>query len=131
MQTTQSISLFSRIGGMIAVDATVDSFYLKVLNDERIAHFFRHIDMVKQSGKLKMFLAYAFGAPMKYDGKSLRESHRHMQLKEIHFNAVAEHLVSTLAELGVAQELIDEVVAIAMSVKADVLNTQDAVGMRA
>jgi hemoglobin len=131
MHTTQDNSLFARIGGMPAVNAAVDTFYQKVLQDERISHFFKHIDMERQSGKLKVFLAFAFGAPMKYDGRSLRESHRHMQLTEVHFNAVAEHLVSTLNELGVAQPLIDEVVAIAMSVKADVLDMPEIQELRA
>ncbi len=122
MQTTSTQTLFQRIGGMIAVDAAVDIFYSKVMQDDRIRHFFRHIDMEKQAGKLKTFLAYAFGAPFPYTGKSLREAHRHMQLTEEHFNAVAEHLVSTLVQLDVEQELIDQVVAIAVSTKRDVLN---------
>lgn len=115
-------SLFERIGGMPAVNAAVDIFYTKVLADERINHFFEHTNMASQSGKQKAFLAYAFGAPMNYTGKSMREAHAHMKLTEDHFNAVAGHLVATLQELGVGQDLIDEVVAIAVSTKDDVLN---------
>lgn len=115
-------NLFERIGGMGAVNAAVDIFYNKVIGDVRIKHFFDGVDLEKQSGKMKMFLAYAFGAPMKYDGKSMRESHAHMKLTEEHFTAVAEHLVDTLKELNVPQELIDEVVQVALSVKDDVLN---------
>jgi len=123
MNTTQSkASVFDRIGGMPAVNAAVDIFYQKVISDESISHFFKHIDMERQSGKLKGFLAYAFGAPMKYSGKSMREAHARMNLTEDHFNAVAGHLVATLNQLSVPDELIDEVVAIALSVKDDVLN---------
>ena len=119
---TQKETIFQRIGGTIAVNAALGIFYNKVLADERINHFFVNIDMEKQSGKLKAFLAYAFGAPMNYAGKDMRAAHAHMQLTEEHFMAVAGHLVATLEELKVDAALIDEVVAIAMSTKDDVLN---------
>ena len=69
----------------------------------------------------KAFLAFAFGAPTAYTGKNMRDAHAHMDLTEAHFNAVAKHLVETLQELNVSGELIDEVVAIAVSTKDDVL----------
>ncbi len=122
METTVTETLFSRIGGMNAVDAAVDIFYSKVMMDDRINHFFFHIDMTRQSGKMKAFLAFAFGAPFPYPGLAMREAHQHMHLTDEHFNAVAEHLVSTLEELHVPKPLIDEVVMVALKVKDDVLN---------
>ncbi len=106
---------------MPAVDAAVDRFYGKVIADERIAHFFRHIDMARQSGKLKGFLAYALGAPIPYTGKSMRDAHHHMQLTDAHFEAVAEHLVSTLQDLHVPESLIAEVVALVAGTRNDIV----------
>ena len=57
-------TLFEKIGGMDAVDAAVDIFYKKVLEDEIISHFFNNTEMKSQVGKQKAFLAYAFGAPI-------------------------------------------------------------------
>ncbi|HEY4799195.1 MAG TPA: group 1 truncated hemoglobin [Bacteroidia bacterium] len=118
----QRATLFERIGGMGAVNAAVDIFYKKVLADKSISHFFTNVNMETQAQKQKMFLAYVFGAPLNYTGKNMRDAHAHMHLKEEHFGAVAGHLVATLKELNVPQNLIDEVVAIALSVKNDVLN---------
>lgn len=115
-------SLFEKIGGMNAVNAAVDIFYTKVLADSTINHFFTNVNMDTQAAKQKAFLAFAFGAPLAYSGKNMRDAHAHMNLTEEHFNAVATHLVATLQELNVAQELIDEVVSIAVSTKDDVLN---------
>jgi hemoglobin len=115
-------TLFERIGGMNAVNAAVDIFYRKVLNDSTIKHFFTNVNMQTQVAKQKAFLAYAFGAPLSYSGKNMRDAHAHMNLKDEHFNAVAAHLVATLQELEVSQDLIGEVVTIAMSTKKDVLN---------
>jgi len=122
MESTGAQTLFTRIGGMKAVDAAVDLFYQKVMMDDRINHFFFHIDMNRQSGKMKAFLAFAFGAPFPYPGLAMREAHQHMHLTELHFTAVAEHLINTLKELNISKDLIEEVVEVAMSTKAHVLN---------
>src|SRR5690606_6483202 len=105
---TETQSLYDRLGGMPAVDAAVDIFYRKVLADPRINGFFAGIDMDRQAGMLKGFMAFAFGAPMNYSGRSLREAHQHMRLTDLHFGAVAGHLGSTLQELNVPDELIRE-----------------------
>ena len=70
------------------------------------------------------FFSAGTGGPYQYTGKDMREAHKHMNLTEVHFNAVAENLVGTLEELEVPQHLIDQVVAVALSVKDDVLNVQ-------
>lgn len=114
-------NLYEQIGGNKAVKAAVDVFYQKVLADDRIKHFFDTVDMKTQAGKQAKFLAYAFGGPLKYDGLDMRKAHEHLDLNEEHFTAVAENLQSTLQEIGVAQELIDQVMAIAASTHDDVL----------
>lgn len=116
------MSLYERIGGDAAVNAAVDVFYRKVLLDERINQFFDTVDMEAQHAKQKAFLTMVFGGPNDYSGKDMRAAHKHMDLTEEHFTAVAENLVATLEELGVEQGAIDEIVAIALSVKGDVLN---------
>ncbi|MCM2680086.1 group I truncated hemoglobin [Echinimonas agarilytica] len=118
----KAMTVFDKLGGAAAIDAAVDIFYRKVLADDRISHFFDTIDMQAQHVKQKAFLTMAFGGPNNYSGKDMREAHKHMNLTEEHFTAVAESLVGTLQELGVGQEDIDSVVTIAVSVKDDVLN---------
>lgn len=121
-QEKADVSVYEKIGGDAAVNAAVDIFYRKVLADDRISKFFDTVDMEAQHAKQKAFLTMAFGGPNNYTGKDMREAHKHMNLTEEHFGAVAEALVATLKELDVPQEYIDEIVAIALSVKDDVLN---------
>ena len=118
-------TLYERLGGEAAVDAAVDIFYRKVLSDDSISHFFDTTDMDAQRGKQKAFLTMAFGGPNQYTGKDLRSAHAHLVeqgLNDTHFDAVAQHLQATLEELGVAKELIDEVISIAAGTRDDVLN---------
>ncbi|MEQ6341241.1 MAG: group 1 truncated hemoglobin [Gammaproteobacteria bacterium] len=117
-------SLFEKLGGDAAVDAAVDIFYRKVLNDDRISSFFEGVDMDKQAAKQKAFLTMAFGGPHNYTGKDMRAAHAPLVergLNDSHFDAVAEHLQATLKELNVPAELIAEVMAIAGSTRNDVL----------
>ncbi len=119
-----SITLYDRLGGEAAVDAAVDIFYRKVLADPSISDFFDTTDMDEQRAKQKAFLSMAFGGPDEYSGKDLREAHAALVekgLNDAHFDAVAGHLDATLKELGVADDLIGEVMTIAASTRDDVL----------
>lgn len=114
-------SLYQKLGGKGAIDAVVEAFYVKVLADDRVKHFFDDVSMDKQRRKQKDFLSAAFGGPMPWTGKDMRKAHTGMGLTEEHFNAIAENLVNTLKDFKVKQELIDQVVAIALTTKDDVL----------
>ena len=118
-------SLFDRIGGAGAVDAAVDIFYRKVLSDDRVNKFFDGVDMEAQANKQKGFLTMVFGGPNNYTGKDMRDGHRSLVangLNDSHVDAIIELLGATLTELGVAASDIEEVAALANSVRDDVLN---------
>ncbi len=119
-----SQTLYERIGGEPAVNAAVDIFYRKVLNDYRINRFFDNADMDQQIAKQKAFFTMAFGGPNSYSGKDMRNGHAHLVkigLNDSHFDAVMEHLGATLVELNVPQDLIAEAATIALSTRDDVL----------
>lgn len=118
-------SVYDQIGGAAAVDAAVDIFYRKVLMDDSISGFFDDVDMSAQRDKQKGFLTMAFGGPNEYTGKDLRTAHAPLVekgLNESHFMAVAGHLQSTLEELDVPENLVEQVMGIAASTIDDVLN---------
>jgi hemoglobin len=121
-------TLFEKLGGADAIDLAVDKFYERVLQDERIKHYFADVDMVKQREHQKAFLTYAFGGTDKYDGRYMRQAHKDLVEKQglnsEHFDAVAEDLMETLKEMGVSQELMAEVAAVASAPqhRKDVLN---------
>jgi len=120
-QKAREDSLYQKLGGKPSMDAAIDAFYVKVLADDRVKHFFDDVSMDKQRRKQKEFLSAAFGGPLPWTGKNMRKAHEGMGLTETHFNAIAENLVNTLKDLKISQELIDQVVAIALTTKDDVL----------
>ena len=118
-------NLFERLGGAPAIHAVVDTFYEAVLSDERTRRFFDDVDMARQKGKQRAFLAFAFGGPVKYTGQDMRQGHAHLierGLGDAEVDAVIELLGGALRRHGVAESDIAEVAAIAESVRDDVLN---------
>lgn len=121
---TPTTSLYERIGGEAAVNAAVDVFYRKVLNDYRINRFFGDVDMEKQIAKQRAFFTLAFGGPNNYTGQDMRNAHARLVklgLNNFHFDVVMELLGATLTELNVPADLIAEAAAIAESTRNDVL----------
>ncbi len=119
------VSLYEKLGGQNAVDAVVETFYRKVLTDERVMDFFDDVDMDNQIVKQKAFLTMVFGGPVSYSGKDMRERHRHLVargLNDGHVDAVVELLGASLAEHGVDANDIEQIASIANSVRDDVLN---------
>ena len=118
-------SLLERLGGTPAVEAAVDLFYRRVLDDPLLAPLFEGVSMPRMRAHQRRFLAQAFGGPAAYRGRGLAEAHaglveRH-GLDDRHFDAVLGHLDGALAALGVAPALRSEVRAIAGSVRGVVL----------
>jgi hemoglobin len=116
-------SLYQKLGGKAAIEAAVELFYVKVLADKRVNHFFEDINMNKQKRKQKEFLSAALGGPIPYVGKDLRSAHESLGgLNDTHFDAIAEHLQATLTELKVDPQLIAQAMAIVGSTRDAVLN---------
>ena len=121
-------TLYEKLGGKETVKLVVENFYERVLNDDRINHFFEQVDMLKQKMHQIDFLTYAFEGSERYRGATMREVHKKLVqekgLSEEHFNAFVEDLVATLKELEISPDLIEEALAVAGSVehRNDVLN---------
>ena len=117
-------SLYYRLGGETAIEKAVDIFYKHVMADQRINHFFKGVDMKNLSRMQNAFLTTAFGGPNIYTGRALRAAHARLVqqgLNDSHFDAVLDDLTKTLKELNVSDNLIQEAVKIADSVRNDVL----------
>jgi len=117
-------SLYEQLGGDAAFETAVESFYRKMLQDERVAHFFDDVDMDRQMAKQKAFLVMVTGGPNSYTGRDMGKAHAHLLqrgLSDMHVDVVIEHLGATLAELGASDAQIAQVAALANSVRDMIL----------
>lgn len=102
-------TLYELLGGQTAVEAVVDEFYKRILQDERVAHYFTHLDMEQQRNHQTAFMSSVVGGPQLYAGRSMAEAHAHLKLSKADFDAVAGHLVAALERFSVPQVHIDTV----------------------
>lgn len=110
-------SLLERLGGESAVDAAVDEFYRRILDDDNLIKFFEGAPMSRLKQHQKRFLKIAFTKiPESLDvPKMMLDKHERLfalGLDGTHFDIVAGHLIGALDSLGVPMNLIDEAVAI-------------------
>jgi hemoglobin len=126
MGETNGVSIYERLGGEAAIMAAVDLFYKKVIADELTGPFFTALDMQAQTKKQIAFMTWAFGGPVEYRGRPLREAHAKLVqekgLTEAHFDRVAALLGETLNELGIAPNLVQEVLQTVGTVRGEVLS---------
>lgn len=116
-------TLYEKLGGREAVDATVDRFYERVLDDDRLAGFFDDTDVDELRDHQRTFITYVTGGADAYDGRSMREAHADLGITEADFAAVADHLRTTLDELGVPKEHADAVMAAVAELEDDIVTT--------
>jgi hemoglobin len=106
--------------GMLSVTG---AFYERVLADEMLAPYFAGVEISRQSLMLAEFLAMAFGGPHAYSGRDLRTAHAGLPgLTDAHFDRVVAHLAAALREHGIADGDVATVVAVAETVRSDVLS---------
>lgn len=119
------MSLYNDLGGGPAIATALDQFYDKVLADQRINGYFDRVNLDRLKSTQASFFAMALGGPSEYAGRDLKTAHaqpRKQGLDEDHYHIFMSHFEDTLAELGVPESKIAEVMAIAHTGKDDVLD---------
>lgn len=115
-------TLYKRLGGAASIDAAVELFYEKVLADVTLAPFFSNTDMDRQKVHQKAFLTKALGGRSDYQGKGLKAAHAGLGITDENFNSVAGHLTDTLNELGVPEDLVNEVISAVAGLRGEVVD---------
>ena len=128
MNTTEDTpSLYERLGGVFAIAAVVDDFIDRVMSDPRLnanpkvdeAHH-----KVPPAGFKYLVTAqvcWATGGPQTYTGRSMAESHEHLDINEVEWQAFLEDFRTTLDKFEVPAAEQAELFAIVESTKSDIV----------
>lgn len=95
-----------RLGGADAFGLAVESFYRRVLRDPELQGYFAGIDLERLHHHQYAFLAMAVGGVNGYLGRTMAAAHAGLGITDEAFDRVLDHLVSTLAELGMDSSTI-------------------------
>lgn len=116
-------TIYDAIGGPAALEAAVNRFYERVTIDPQLAHFFQGADMRRLKLHQFAFLSQALGGSVPYSGAAMDRAHAHLRIEQRHFDAVAGHVVGTLQELSVPEDLIGAIVEKIAPLAPQVVNT--------
>ena len=114
-------TLYEAIGGAPAVEAAVDNFYERVLNDPELVGFFDEKRLPWLKVQQRAFLTQVMSGPAEYKGRNMKEAHAHMTITNEHFDLVAGHLTDSLKELGVPTNLAKQVLGLVAPLRADIV----------
>lgn len=119
-------SLFQRLGGSSGINALVhDIVALHMENPVIRARFRPYLetpDKLETSKRhLCAFLEAGSGGPAQYGGRSMPDAHRGMNINEAEYMAALDDILLALRKHGIDEPTQKDVLAIAYSLKGDIL----------
>jgi len=93
-------SLYERLGGDAVVTPAVALFYRRVQDDPTLSAYFDGVDMARLRAHQRAFLAAAFGGPAMFAGRPAEVAHRGLGIDDEAFDAMIDHLIGALRDLG-------------------------------
>ena len=120
-------SLYERLGGVYAIAAVVDDFIDRIMEDSRLnanpkvdeAHH-----RVSKAGFKYLVteqVCWAAGGPQVYTGRSMRDSHAHLEITEFEWQSFLDDLRQTFDKFEVPAAERAELLAIVASTKSDIV----------
>jgi hemoglobin len=122
--TTQTKSLYDRLGGGDAINALTESWVARVGGDNRANGKFARTDIDRLKKEIVDQLCEATGGPCTYTGRSMQATHDGMQVTAGEFDVVMQHLGDTLDELNVPKTEQDELVDLLRPMRDDIVEVE-------
>jgi len=120
-------TLYSRLGGVTAIAAVVDDFLERIANNPilnanpHLKKANEHVSMPAFKYLVTEMVGMATGGPQKYSGKSMKTSHKHLQIREKEWEAFAGDFKITLDKFKVPSKEQVELFTIVGSLKGDIV----------
>ena len=122
--TTQTKSLYDRLGGLDAITAVTESWVARVGSDDRANGKFVRTDIDRLKQEVIDQLCEATGGPCTYTGRTMQETHDGMAVTAGEFDVVMQHLDATLDELNIPKPDQHELVALIMPMRDDIVEVE-------
>jgi hemoglobin len=120
-------TLYERLGGVYAIATVVDDFIDRVMTDARLNANPKVNDAhhkVAPAGFKYLVteqVCHATGGPQRYTGRSMSDSHAHLDITEQEWSAFLDDFQQTLTKFNVPRAEQDELFAIVASTKNDIV----------
>jgi len=120
-------TLYQRLGGSSGIDALVtDIVALHMENPVIRARFRPYLETPEKleitKKHLCAFLEAGSGGTAKYTGRTMRDTHRGMNINEAEYIATIDDILTALRKHGIDEQTQKDVLAIAYSLKEEILH---------
>jgi hemoglobin len=122
MTAAEAPSYYDRLGGAPTIKEAVDRFYVRLLDDADLKHYFADTDVAQLKRHQVLLLSQVLGGPTEYSGRELSEAHRGLAITEAHYDKVGAHLLGVLAEMGAPADIADAVAQTLKAVRDDIVD---------
>ena len=119
-------SLFERLGGSSGIERLVDEVLNRHFENPVIKARFRpYLEQPKRVEELKAHVARFFemgsGGPQRYRGRDMKTAHKGMNISPAEYVATIDDILEGLVNLGIDEQSRKDVLAIAWSLKGDII----------
>jgi hemoglobin len=127
MTSPNQPSLYERLGGIYSIATVVDDFINRIMVDPRLnanprvdeAH--HRVPPAGFKYLVTEMVCWATGGPQTYTGRSMHDSHQHLQITAAEWGAFIDDLQQTMDKFGVPHAEQKELKAIVDSTRADIV----------
>ena len=120
-------SLYDRLGGVYAIAAVIDDLIDRVMDNPRLnanpkvdeAH--HRVSRAGFKYLVTEMVCWATGGPQQYSGRSMRDSHVHLDITEDEWQVFLADLQACLDKFAVPQAEQSEIFALVASTKSDIV----------
>ncbi|MGM0429280.1 MAG: group I truncated hemoglobin [Pseudomonadota bacterium] len=89
-------NLYQQLGEQEGIETVVEEMLYRVGGDDRIAHHFADVDIMRVHKLISEQICDVSGGPCDYSGDDMKTSHRNMGVTNADFNALVEHLIAAM-----------------------------------
>jgi hemoglobin len=120
-------TLYERLGGVQAIAAVVDDLVDRLLRDPaitgnpKVVEGMKHVTVPGIKFQITALFCELTGGPQKYAGKSMKESHKDLNISEREWDAMAADFKLTLDKFKVPEREQKELFAVVGRTKQDIV----------
>jgi hemoglobin len=93
-------SLFQHLGGIAGIERIVSGTIDRAIADSRIACSFDNVNHDRLKRLITQQVCYLTGGPCAHRDRGMGPAHRHLELREGHFNALVEDMQDSMDAAG-------------------------------
>ena len=102
--TSPEQSLYDEIGGHKTLNTIYGVAITRIYTDPVIGHYFKGVPKKHLRDQLVLQTCELIGGPCEYDGKSMVESHKDLNIKEREFYILVEYVQGAMRDVGLTYQ---------------------------